>query len=333
MDLSVGTPVDPVPAVVRAALAGPAADVPGYPTTHGPSSLREAIAASLARRYGVRVDPVPVLPTIGSKELVAWLPTLLGLGAEHTVVIPELAYPTYEVGVRLAGAQFVRSDSTTALGPRRVALVWLNSPSNPTGRVLPVEHLRKVVDWARERGAIIASDECYLPLSDGARSVLHPDVCGGSHDGLLAVHSMSKSSSLAGYRAGFVTGDPRLVADLLEVRKHAGMMVPRPVQAAMEAAASDDAHVAEQSRVYARRRARLRAAMEAAGYRIDHSEAGLYLWATASEPCRVTVRRLAGAGILVAPGDFYGPAGAQHVRVALTATDERIEAAVERLKS
>jgi succinyldiaminopimelate transaminase len=339
VDLSVGTPVDAVPAVVRAALAGPAADVPGYPTTHGPASLREAIAGSLARRFGVTVDPVAVLPTIGSKELVAWLPTLLGLGADHTVVIPELAYPTYEVGARLAGAQYVRSDSTTALGPRRVALVWINSPSNPTGRVLPAEHLRKVVDWARERGAVVASDECYLSLSgsadarSGAPSVLHPDVCGGSHEGLLAVHSMSKSSSLAGYRAGFVAGDPRLVAELLEVRKHAGMIVPRPVQAAMEAAASDDAHVAEQAQVYARRRVRLRAALEAAGYRIDHSEAGLYLWATAGEPGRVTVRRLAEAGILVAPGEFYGPGGVQHVRVALTATDERIEAAVERLKA
>jgi succinyldiaminopimelate transaminase len=333
VDLSVGTPVDPVPAVVRAALAGPAADVPGYPTTHGPESLRSAIAGSLARRFGVEVDPVAVLPTIGSKELVAWLPTLLGLGAEHTVVIPELAYPTYEVGVRLAGAQLVRSDSTAALGPRRVALVWLNSPSNPTGRVLPATHLRKVVDWARERGALVASDECYLSLSDGAApSVLHPDVCGGSHEGLLAVHSMSKSSSLAGYRAGFVTGDPRLVAGLLEVRKHAGMMVPRPVQAAMAAAASDDAHVTAQAQVYARRRVRLRAALEAAGYRIDHSEAGLYLWATAGEPGRVTVRRLAETGILVAPGEFYGPGGGQHVRVALTATDERIEAAAERLE-
>jgi succinyldiaminopimelate transaminase len=333
VDLSVGTPVDPVPAAVRTALAGPAADVPGYPTTHGPASLREAIAGSLARRFGVTVDPVPVLPTIGSKELVAWLPTLLGLGAEHTVVIPELAYPTYEVGVRLAGARLVRSDSTAALGPQRVALVWLNSPSNPTGRVLPPEHLRKVVDWARERGTVVASDECYLSLSDGAHSVLHPDVCGGSHEGLLAVHSMSKSSNLAGYRAGFVTGDPLLVAGLLEVRKHAGMIVPRPVQAAMEAAASDDTHVAGQAQAYARRRHRLRAALESAGYRIDHSEAGLYLWATAEEPCRVTVRRLAEAGILVAPGDFYGPAGARHVRVGLTATDERIEAAAERLKA
>ena len=331
VDLSVGTPVDPVAPVVRAALAGPAADEPGYPTTHGPASLREAVAGSLARRFGVTVDPVAVLPTIGSKELVAWLPTLLGLGPGDAVVIPELAYPTYEVGARLAGARVVRSDGLTALGPERPGLVWVNSPSNPTGRVLPPEHLRKVVDWARERGSVVASDECYLSLSDGATSVLAPEVCGGSPEGLLAVHSMSKSSSLAGYRAGFVTGDPALVAALLGVRKHAGMIVPRPVQAAMEAAARDDAHVAAQAAVYAARRARLRTALEAAGLRVDHSEAGLYLWATAGRPSRLTVREFAAQGVLVAPGEFYGPAGAQHVRVAVTATDERIDAAVARL--
>jgi succinyldiaminopimelate transaminase len=338
VDLSVGTPVDPVPDVVRAALCGPAADHPGYPTTHGPVELREAIAGALARRFGVTVDPAAVLPTIGSKELVAWLPTLLGLGPGDTVVIPELAYPTYEVGALLAGAEFVRTDSTAALGPRRVALVWLNSPSNPTGRVLPVEHLRKVVDWARERGAVVASDECYLSLSAGTEaaphrvaSVLHPDVCGGSPAGLLAVHSMSKSSNLAGYRAGFVAGDPAIVAALLEMRKHAGMMVPRPVQAAMAAAADDDAHVLAQADVYARRRVVLRPAIEAAGLRVEHSEAGLYLWATAGEPSRTTVRRLAEHGVLVAPGEFYGPAGREHVRVALTATDERIAAAADRL--
>lgn len=332
VDLSVGTPVDAVAPVVRAALAGPAADEPGYPTTHGPASLREALAGSLRRRFGVSVDPVSVLPTIGSKELVAWLPTLLGLGAGDTVVIPELAYPTYEVGARIAGASFVRADGLASLGPRRVALVWVNSPSNPTGRVLAPEHLRKVVAWARERGALVASDECYLSLSGGAaHSVLHPDVCEGSHQGLLAVHSMSKSSSLAGYRAGFVTGDPSLVAALLEVRKHAGMIVPRPVQAAMEAAAGDDAHVEEQAAVYARRRARLRVAVEKAGLRVDHSEAGLYLWATAGVPSRSTVREFAERGVLVAPGEFYGPAGAEHVRVALTASDERIDAAVARI--
>lgn len=331
VDLSVGTPVDPISPAVRAALAGPDADDPGYPTTHGPASLREAIAGSLHRRFGVSVDPVAVLPTIGSKELVAWLPTLLGLGASDTVVIPELAYPTYEVGARLAGAQVIRSDSTAALGPRRVALLWINSPANPTGRVLPPEHLRKVVDWARERGTVVASDECYLSLSDGATSVLHPEVCGGSADGLLAVHSMSKSSGLAGYRAGFVTGDPRLVAGLLEVRKHAGMIVPRPVQAAMAAAAADDDGVAAQAGVYTARRARLWAALEAYGLAVEHSQAGLYLWAGDGRPGREVVHDLATLGILTAPGEFYGPTGTRNVRVALTATDARIDAAIARL--
>jgi succinyldiaminopimelate transaminase len=333
VDLSIGTPVDPVPARVRAALAGPAADEPGYPTTHGTSALRTAIAGALLRRFDVPVDPTAILPTIGSKELVAWLPTLLGLGAGDTVVVPELAYPTYEVGARLAGAACVRADSTTALGPARVGLVWLNSPSNPTGRVLPVAHLRKVVSWARDRGAVVASDECYLSLAGdtGALSILHPDVCDGVHDGLLAVHSMSKSSNLAGYRAGFVAGDPELVAGLLEVRRHAGMIVPFPVQAAMATAATDDAQVAAQAAVYDRRRALLRPALEKAGLTIEHSAAGLYLWASAEEPCRLTVRRLATEGVLVAPGEFYGPSGAQHVRVALTASDERIETAARRL--
>jgi len=333
VDLSVGTPVDPVPAVVRSALAGPAADEPGYPTTHGPASLREALAGALLRRFAVTIDPAAVLPTIGSKELVAWLPTLLGLGAGDTVVIPELAYPTYEVGALLAGAESVRSDSTTALGPRSVSLIWVNSPSNPTGRVLPPAHLRKVVAWARERGTVVASDECYLSLRGDtpAVSILDPDVCGGTHEGLLSVHSLSKSSNLAGYRAAFVAGDPTLVAGLLDVRKHAGMIVPRPVQAALAAAANDDEHVAVQAKRYAWRRARLRAAFEKAGFTVEHSGAGLYLWATADEPGRLTVRRLATDGVLVAPGEFYGPAGARHVRVALTALDERIEAAARRL--
>ncbi|TCK26523.1 succinyldiaminopimelate transaminase [Pseudonocardia endophytica] len=338
VDLSVGTPVDPVPDVVRSALAGPAADEPGYPTTYGPVALRTAIADSLARRYGATgVDPAAVLPTIGSKETVAWLPTLLGLGAGDIVVIPELAYPTYEVGARLAGADHVRSDSLTAAGPGRVKLVWLNSPSNPTGRVLPVDHLRKVVTWARERGAVVASDECYLGLPGGSdpapRSVLHPDVCDGDHTGLLAVHSLSKTSNTAGYRAAYVAGDPSLVSALLEVRKHAGMIVPRPVQAALQAAVSDDAHVAVQAALYDARRARLRGGLEAFGLKIEHSVAGLYLWCTEDEDCRSTVDRLAERGILVAPGEFYGPAGRRHVRVALTASDERIDAAVARLST
>lgn len=333
VDLSVGTPVDPVAPLIREALAG-ASSASGYPATAGTARLRESAVAALSRRYGITgLTEAAVLPVIGTKELIAWLPTLLGLGPADAVMVPELAYPTYDVGARLAGARVLRADALIQLGPQSPSLVYLNSPSNPTGRVLGVDHLRKVVSWAREKGAVVASDECYLGLGWEAEpvSVLHPLVCDGDHRGLLAVHSLSKSSSLAGYRAGFVAGDAGLVAELLAVRKHAGMMVPTPVQAAMVAALDDDAHEQQQRERYARRRAALAPALRSAGFAIDHSEAGLYLWATRGEPCRDSVAWLAARGILVAPGDFYGPGGAQHVRVALTATDERILAAVERL--
>lgn len=334
VDLSVGTPVDPVAPLIREALAA-ASSAPGYPTTAGTPALRASAVAALHRRYGITgLAGGAVLPVIGTKELIAWLPTLLGLGSADLVVAPELAYPTYEVGARFAGAQVLLADSLTQIGPRSPAVVYLNSPSNPTGRVLGVDHLRKVVGWARERGAIVASDECYLGLSwDGTApvSVLHPSVCDGDHTGLLAIHSLSKTSSLAGYRAGFVAGDAGLVAELLAVRKHAGMMVPTPVQAAMVAALDDDAHEAEQRERYRARRDALLPAVRAAGFTVDHSEAGLYLWVSRDEPCRDTVRWLAERGILAAPGEFYGPAGARHVRIALTATDERIAAAVSRL--
>jgi succinyldiaminopimelate transaminase len=334
VDLSVGTPVDPVAPVIRDALAAASAS-PGYPTTAGTAALRASAAGALQRRYGVTgLAESAVLPVIGTKELIAWLPTLLGLGDDDLVVVPELAYPTYDVGARLAGAAVLAADSLTQLGPQKPALVFLNSPSNPTGQVLGVDHLRKVVGWARERGVIVASDECYLGLGwdDAAPvSVLHPAVSDGDHTGLLAIHSLSKTSSLAGYRAGFVAGDPALVAELLAVRKHAGMMVPTPIQAAMVAALDDDAHEKEQRDRYARRRDVLLPAVRAAGFTVEHSEAGLYLWATRGEPCRDTLAWLAERGILVAPGEFYGARGGQHVRIALTATDERIEAAARRI--
>jgi succinyldiaminopimelate transaminase len=331
IDLSMGTPVDPVPELVQAALAA-AGDAPGYPTTAGTPELRDAISTYLRDRFGVP-GTAAVLPTIGSKELVAGLPAQLGLGPADLVVIPQLAYPTYEVGARLAGAQCLAADSLTAIGPRRVALLWLNSPANPTGKILPVTHLRKVVAWARERGVIVASDECYLELGGAEQpvSILHPDVSDGDLTGLLAVHSLSKRSNLAGYRAGFVAGDPALVAELLAVRKHAGLIVPTPVQAAMAAALRDPAHVDAQRQRYDRRRELLRAALLSAGFAIEHSQAGLYLWASRDEDCWQTVEFLAERGILVSPGAFYGPAGGRHVRVALTATDAHVAAAADRL--
>jgi len=336
IDMSIGTPVDPTPRVAREALAS-AADAPGYPATYGTPELRDAVAQWFARRRGVPdVDPAGVLPTIGSKEMVAWLPTLLGLGPGDRVVHPQVAYPSYDVGARLAGATPVPADGTLQLGPaaRNVALIWLNSPANPTGRVLGVEHLAKVVDWARSNGAVVASDECYAELGwdvGDVPSLLDPRVCGGSHEGLLAMYSTSKQSNLAGYRAGFVAGDPVLVAELLEVRKHAGMMMPAPVQSALTAVLGDDAHVAEQKERYRARRELARKAFTDAGFRIDHSEAGLYLWLTREEPCWDSVAWLADRGILVAPGAFYGAAGAQHVRAALTVPDAAAAALADRL--
>jgi succinyldiaminopimelate transaminase len=345
VDLSIGTPVDPVPQIVQAALSA-AADSPGYPATVGTAALREAAAGWLARSHGVTVSPDAVLPLIGTKELIASLPTLLRCGPGDVVVHPELAYPTYDVGARMAGARPVpaRLQDTAGAGPGgtdlggagpdSVRLAWLNSPSNPTGAVLAAGELRTGVRWAREHGAVLASDECYIGLGWDAKplSVLHPDACDGSHQGLLAVHSLSKRSNLAGYRAGFVTGDPALVATLLEIRKQAGMIVPGPVQAAMTVALNDDRHAEQQRDRYAARRARLRPALEEAGWQVTESLAGLYLWAAHPDhDGRSSVELLAGAGILVAPGEFYGPAGRQHIRVALTATDERIDAATKRL--
>ncbi|HWU31970.1 MAG TPA: succinyldiaminopimelate transaminase, partial [Marmoricola sp.] len=249
------------------------------------------------------------------------------------VVYPELAYPTYEVGAALAGAEVMATDSLLALGPRTPAIVWVNSPSNPTGRVLPPDHLRKMVDWCRERGVLLISDECYLECvwEGEVHSILDPTINGGSLEGILAVHSLSKRSNLAGYRCAFVAGDPAVVGELLAVRKNLGLQMPGPQQHAMIAALNDDAHVEEQHARYAARRTDLKAALESAGFTVDHSEASLYLWSTRHESCWDTVAWLADRGILAAPGDFYGVAGKRHVRIAFTATDERVAAAVARL--
>ncbi|MFJ4330013.1 MULTISPECIES: bifunctional succinyldiaminopimelate transaminase/glutamate-prephenate aminotransferase [unclassified Streptomyces] len=334
VDLSVGTPVDPVPELIQKALVD-AADSPSYPTVWGTPALRDAITGWVERRLGARdVTHRHVLPIVGSKELVAWLPTQLGLGPGDKVAFPRLAYPTYEVGARLARAEYEAYDDPTDLDPAGLKLLWLNSPSNPTGRVLAKADLTRIVAWAREHGVLVVSDECYLELGWEADpvSVLHPDVNGGSYDGLVAVHSLSKRSNLAGYRAAFLAGDPAVLGPLLEIRKHGGMMTSAPTQAAVVAALGDDEHVRVQRERYAARRAVLREALLGHGFRIEHSEASLYLWATRDESCWHTVAHLADRGILVAPGDFYGPAGENFVRVALTATDDRVQEAAARLK-
>jgi succinyldiaminopimelate transaminase len=333
VDLSVGTPVDPTPSIAVAALCR-AADSPGYPLTSGTYELRDTIASYLRQRWAADpISPAQTLPVIGTKELVAWLPTLLGLGPGDTVVVPTMAYPTYAVGAAIAGCRVLEADRLDILDEVRPALVWLNSPSNPTGQVLDEAEMAARVRWARDRGAVVASDECYGEFGWDAEpvSVLNPVVSGGSAEGLLAVHSLSKRSNLAGYRAGFVAGDRDVVDGLLAVRKHAGMIVPRPVQEAMVTLLADHSHVEEQRHRYRSRRGRLRPALEAQGFTIEHSQGSIYLWATRGEPCRESVAFLAGLGILVAPGDFYGAAANRHIRVALTASDERVDTAAKRL--
>ena len=333
--LSVGTPVDSTPEIIRQALAD-AADAPGYPTTQGTRELRQAAVDWFARCRAVPgMTTEAVIPTVGSKEMVALLPSLLGLGPEDVVVLPEVAYPTYDVGARLVGARRLATDDVASWrGDSSVALVWVNSPSNPTGAVASVEDLREIVTAARDIGAAVVADECYAELPwtvDEAPSILDPRVCGGDHSGLLVLYSLSKRSNLAGYRAGLLAGDDALVARILEVRKHAGLIVPGPVQAAMEAALGDDDHVAVQRRRYQARRTSLKAALEHAGLAIEHSAAGLYLWATRGEDCWETVNWLAERGIVAAPGAFYGEAGTRHVRIGLTASDAHIAEAVRRL--
>jgi succinyldiaminopimelate transaminase len=335
VDLSVGSPVDPTPGLVRAAIRD-AADAHAYPLTAGTPALRDAIAAWYARRRGVSgLGREHVMPSIGSKELIAWAPLMLGLGPGDVVVQPSLAYPTYAIGASLARAESVAEDDPEAW-PENARLIWLNSPGNPDGRVLDTGFLAAAVARARELGAVIANDECYAELNwAGERPtacILSPEVTGGDVTGVLSVYSLSKQSNLAGYRAGFVAGDPAVIASLLAVRKHAGLLPPAPVQAAMVVALGDDTHVQAQKDLYRSRRERLAAAVTAAGFRIDQSVAGLYLWVTRGEDAWATVGALAELGILVAPGTFYGDAGAQHVRVALTAADEAIDRAVARLR-
>lgn len=334
IDLSVGSPVDETPEVATRALSA-AANSPSYPLTAGSAALRQAIVDWYGRRRGVTDLTVNnVLPTIGSKEFIALAPLMLGLGAGDVVVHPTVAYPTYAIGAALVGATALASDDPQDW-PAETRLVWLNTPGNPDGRVLSIDALRAAVARARELGAVIISDECYAELSwvgeTPTPSILDPRVIEGDRSSVLSIYSLSKQSNLAGYRAAFVAGCSMLISELLAVRKHAGLLPPAPVQAAMVEILADDEHVMVQRDRYRTRRELLLPALERAGYTVDHSEAGLYLWVTRGDDAWDAVARFAELGILVAPGPFYGSTSASHVRVALTATDERIRAAVERL--
>ena len=350
VDLAVGTPVDPTPEIARTALSA-AANAPGYPTAVGAPVVRAAIIEWMERRRGVAgLSDNEVIPTIGSKESVALLPLHLGAGPGDLVLHPRAAYPTYDVGARLVGATPVPMDTdadpTTwdVADDARVAIVWLNSPGNPDGHVLDAEQLARIVAWARGRGAIVISDECYAELAweapwdaEPIPSLLDPRVGGSAgRTGLLALYSLSKQSNLAGYRAAFLAGDAGLVGAVTEVRKHTGMLVPTPVQAALVAALRDEAHTEVQKEVYRERREALIEATAAAGLVNDPaSVAGLYLWLKGPESMSAydLVGAFAELGIVVAPGDFYGGAGAGRVRMSLTDTDERVEAAAARLRS
>lgn len=332
IDLSIGTPVDDTPQLIQDALARHS-NAPGYPTAAGLPELRDAWAAWAKRTLKSSLGQEHVSPLVGSKELVAWLPISLGLGKGDIVAIPEFAYPTYAVGALMAGAQFITYKTPTDI-PADTSLIWVNSPSNPTGQVLGVAELRALVARGRELNVPVVSDECYIELGWDCEpvSVLHADVNDGDLTNILSVHSLSKRSNLAGYRSAAVLGDASLINSLIQLRKHSGMLMPMPVQHATITALGDDDHVHAQKDLYRKRRDILHSALVGAGFSIEHSQAGLYLWATRGQDCMETVAWLAEKGVLVAPGDFYGPAGQQYVRVAMTATDERVAAFAERLK-
>lgn len=346
-DLSIGAPVDPTPQVIQDALQA-ATNWPGYPGSAGTEELRAAIAAWYQRRRDVSgLTTANIAATVGSKEFIAWLPLFLGLGPDDVIVYPTVAYPTYDIGAKIVGARSVTADSLDELDETtraKVKLVWVNSPANPTGIVQDAEALRAIVDDARGVGAVVASDECYAELGWGRwentpiPSILHNSVSGGDLTGLLSVYSLSKQSNMAGYRAAFVAGDANLIAALINLRSHTGMVVPGPIQQAMIAALANDDHVAAQKARYRARREQLIDAMTAAGLVVEHSEAGLYLWVrdpavTQSRPedSWALVDRFAQAGILVGPGVFYSSAGNGYIRASLTATDHDIQQAVARL--
>ena len=336
IDLSVGSPVDDtVGSAVDGLMEG--SNSPGYPATAGSPELVSAMVSWWRGQRGAgSITDAHVLPVIGSKEMVALLPFLLGLGKGDVVVHPETSYPTYEVGAMAVGATPLPENDPDKW-PENTALVWINSPSNPTGEVLDTSQLRRIVDRARQMGAVLVSDECYGLLGSDtqpvAPSVLSDDVVSGDYSGVLALHSLSKQANMAGYRAAFMAGDATLIERLLQVRKHLGLMVPGPIQQAVVSALADSDSVVAQRQKYSYRRQLIRDAFQAAGFRIDHSEAGLYVWATRDEPADESVEWCAARGVLVTPGHFYGEAGQHHIRVALTVSDQDAEAVFGRLNT
>jgi succinyldiaminopimelate transaminase len=338
VDLSIGTPCDPPPDAVVAALGSSGAER-GYPPSIGTAAYREAAAAWMERRLGVAVPPSSIAACVGSKELVAGLPHWLRLRdpSRDTVLYPAVSYPSYAMGAALAGCRAVpvacderwRIDLSTvdARDAERALCLWVNTPGNPAGGL---DDLAAAAAWGRARGVPVLSDECYAEFTwEGPpRSILAT-----GPDGVVAVHSLSKRSNLAGARAGCYAGDAALVAYLSEIRKHAGFMVPGPVQAAAVVAWSDDAHVDAQRARYRARLEQLADALGGVGLDVALPAGGLYLWVPApGGDAWALARRLAGgAGMIVSPGEFYGDAAPGYVRIAVVQPDDRLELVRERL--
>ena len=336
VDLSIGTPYDAPPASVVAALSSSGAER-GYPMSIGSARYREAAAGWMSRRLGVSVDAANVFACVGTKEFVATVPQYLRLRTpdRDTVLYPAVSYPTYEMGAILAGCRAVPvpvddmwrldlsavSDDDAA----RALVLWVNTPGNPAGQV---DDLAAAAAWGRARGVPVFSDECYIEFtwSGGPQTIL-----AGGLDGVVALHSVSKRSNLAGLRAGFYAGDPELVRYLGEVRKHVGMLVPGPVQAAAAVALDDDEHVDAQRGLYRQRMERFREVLAKLDVFAPMPEGGFYLWAPVDDAWAFTDRLAREGGALVSPGEFYGPTGASHVRIALVQPLERLELVAERL--
>jgi len=342
VDCSIGTPCDPVPEVAAAAAAAAISSSMGYPASAGSPGLRAAAAAWIGRRFDVDVDASHVGACVGTKELVAGLPHLLRLRnpQRDTVLYPAIAYPSYEMGAVLAGCRAVPVpldadwhldlDAVSDADAERALLLWVNEPGNPTSSAAGARHLERVAAWGRERGIVVASDECYTEYAPEPATILASGL-----DGVLAMHSVSKRSNLAGMRVGFYAGDPDLVSYLVETRKHAGLMVPVPMQAAAAAALGDDAHVAEQRARYDARRSLAIEALAPLGLVHDGGPCLFYLWLRradgADDGWEIAAELAQLAGLLVAPGDLYGPSGADHVRLALVQPLDRFELAFDRL--
>jgi succinyldiaminopimelate transaminase len=332
VDLSIGTPCDPAPPDVIAALSDADA-ARGYPPSAGTPALRAAAADWIERRLGATVDPGTELAAcVGSKEFVASTPQYLKLRepSRDMVLYPAISYPTYAMGATLAGCRPVAYrtlDEIADADAERALCVWVNSPGNPTGEL---HDLAAAAGWGRARGVPVLSDECYAEFTwtGGPTTILR-----SGPTGVLAVHSLSKRDNFAGARIGFFAGDAELVHYLREVRKHAGLLPPGPVQAAAVLALGDDAHVETQRARYLGRLRRLRQLLAAAGYPVELPDGAFYLWAAAPDgdawaAARDLARRV---GIVVSPGEFYGPESTGFFRVAAVQPDERIELAAARV--